>query len=110
VLRPATLFAQACEQAGRRSLSLIPWEGEKSTSLRAVLGQSKSEAGTATPKSRPFGVNLFIGPEGGFSTAEIVQARGYGLIPVTLGPRLLRAETAGLVAATAILYELRDLE
>jgi len=110
VLRPATLFAPACEQAGRRGLSLIPWEGEKSTSLRDVLGQRKGEAGTATQKSRPFAINLFIGPEGGFSTAEIVQARGYGLIPVTLGARLLRAETAGLVAATAILYELGDLE
>ena len=109
VLRPATLFAQACEQAARRSLSLIPWEGEKSTSLRDVLGQ-RQEAGKSPPTPRPFAINLFIGPEGGFSTGEIVQARGYGLLPVTLGARLLRAETAGLVAAAAILYELGDLE
>jgi len=109
VLRPANLFAPACEQAGRRSLSLIPWEGEKATSLRDVLGQRK-EAGKSPPTPRPFAINLFIGPEGGFSTGEIVQARGYGLLPVTLGARLLRAETAGLVAAAAIFYELGDLE
>jgi len=109
VLRPATLFAPACEQAARRSLSLIPWEGEKATSLRDVLGPRK-ETGKSPPTPRPFAINLFIGPEGGFSTGEIVQARGYGLLPVTLGARLLRAETAGLVAAAAIFYELGDLE
>jgi 16S rRNA (uracil1498-N3)-methyltransferase len=37
-------------------------------------------------------------------------AQRYGIQPVTLGPRILRAETAGLVAATAIFYELDDLE
>jgi 16S rRNA (uracil1498-N3)-methyltransferase len=58
----------------------------------------------------PFSVNLFIGPEGGFTPQEIEQGQRYGAIPVTLGPRLLRAETAGLVAAAAILYELGDME
>jgi 16S rRNA (uracil1498-N3)-methyltransferase len=40
----------------------------------------------------------------------MTQAQRYGAIPITLGPRIMRAETAGLVAATAILYELGDLE
>jgi len=100
-LEPAVLFSRACERAQQQGgLALIPWEGERSLSLRSVLtGQEK----------RPFVVSLFIGPEGGFTADEVELARRYGIRPVTLGPRVLRAETAGLVAATAILYELRDL-
>ncbi len=52
--------------------------------------------------------HLFIGPEGGFAEEEVSQARDMGIIPVSLGPRILRAETAGLAAAAAILYEQGD--
>jgi 16S rRNA (uracil1498-N3)-methyltransferase len=55
-------------------------------------------------------VALFSGPEGGFSASEFETALRYGMIPVTLGPRTLRAETAPLVATSAILYEMGDLE
>ena len=58
----------------------------------------------------PFSVALFSGPEGGFSAGEFETALRYGMIPVTLGPRTLRAETAPLVAASAILYEMGDLD
>ena len=51
-------------------------------------------------------VSLFVGPEGGLTTNEMQAAVQYGAQPVSLGPRILRAETAGLVAASAILYEL----
>jgi 16S rRNA (uracil1498-N3)-methyltransferase len=53
---------------------------------------------------------LLIGPEGGFTPGEVALARRYGLLPLTLGPRILRTETAGLVATAALLYELGDLE
>jgi len=123
-LQPAMLLPQACERAKRMGgLSLMPWEGERSTSLRAVLGdwapkelkrvrkQMGAQSSSTPPaSSRPFSINLFIGPEGGFTPEEVELARRYGIIPVTLGPRILRAETAGLVAAAAILYELGDLE
>lgn len=100
-LRPAALFPTACEEAGRGGLTVIPWEEEKERSLRSVLTAAEQP---------PFSVNLFIGPEGGFTPHELHQAESYGAIPITLGPRILRAETAGLVAATGILYELGDLE
>ena len=101
VLREATPFAQACEEVSHYvGLKLLPWEEESQTSLRSVLRAAGPE-----PK-----VYLFVGPEGGFSEDEVDLARGYDLQPVTLGRRILRAETAGLVAATAILYELGDLE
>jgi 16S rRNA (uracil1498-N3)-methyltransferase len=106
-LRSATFFLQACERARQSGgLSLIPWE-EKGQTLRSILRRTPDGV---TRSRRPLTINLFIGPEGGFTSGEIAQARRYGLLPVTLGPRILRAETAGVVAATAILYELGDLE
>jgi len=44
-----------------------------------------------------------VGPEGGFSAAEVEEAVGAGCTPVSLGPRRLRAETAGIATATAVL-------
>lgn len=97
-LQPLMLFAAACEQVHRTGgLALIPWE-EEATPIRQVL----AEAGRET---RPFNVHLFIGPEGGFSAVEVQQARDYGIVPVSLGPRILRAETAGVVATAVVLYE-----
>lgn len=102
-LRSPLLFSQACEQARRGGMSLIPWEEERAVSLRYLLRESEG-------RDRPFSINIFIGPEGGFTPQEMEEARNYGLIPVTLGPRVLRAETAGLVSATTVLYEMGDLE
>jgi 16S rRNA (uracil1498-N3)-methyltransferase len=100
-LRPAVMFHTACEDAARGGLTLIPWEEEKERSLRSVLREAERP---------PFSINLFVGPEGGFTPEELAQAQRYGARPITLGPRILRAETAGLVAAAAILHELGDLE
>jgi 16S rRNA (uracil1498-N3)-methyltransferase len=107
VLRPVALFPQACEQARHAGgISLIPWEEEHIVALRDVLRHPPQHHERNWP---PFTISLFIGPEGGFSVDEIATARRYGLVPVTLGPRTLRAETAGVVAAAAILYELGDM-
>ncbi len=112
-LEPAMLFSQACERAKRTGgLSLMPWEDELWVSLKLVFGkEEKGTKGRRVPSfpSRPFSVNLFIGPEGGFTFEEVTLAQRYDVVPITLGPRILRAETAGLVAAAAILYELGDL-
>ncbi len=100
-LTPALFFREACLRATRAGqLALIPWEGETNTGLRQALDR--------TP--RPFSVSLFVGPEGGFEEAEIAAAREAGVTPVRLGPRILRAETAGLVAASAILFAYGDLD
>jgi 16S rRNA (uracil1498-N3)-methyltransferase len=79
------------------ALGLIPWEEERGLSLRAALEQRRAALGT------PSEVRLFIGPEGGFSAAEIALARRAGVLPVTLGRRILRAETAALVAVALAL-------
>jgi len=100
VLKPVADFRQACQAT--TGLSLIAWEGEPASDLRPLL-QSK------TISTTQHSVNLFVGPEGGFSSADVEFARNCGILPITLGKRVLRAETAGLVAATAILYEYGDL-
>ena len=52
---------------------------------------------------------LLVGPEGGFSSNEVETARIHNCPTLTLGPRILRTETAGIVAASIILYALGDL-
>jgi len=81
-----------------KSISLIPWECEQKNTLKTVL-QSNSLI------SNLLSLNLFIGPEGGFSNSEIELACKYGVIPVTLGKRVLRSETAPIVVISNILYE-----
>ncbi len=91
-------WKEAVARAGQFDLVLVPWE-EGGEPLREVLA-SKPEVKT---------VAVFIGPEGGLSPEEVELARRAGARPVTLGPRILRTETAGLAAAVAILYALGDL-
>ena len=99
-LKPVLTFEQACQSMV--GPSLLAWEGEKSLGLRPALSELR-----ATGLSS---VNLFIGPEGGFSPSEVEFAQGCGITLITLGRRVLRTETASLVAATAILYEYGELD
>lgn len=78
---------------------LIPYEKEKEKGLRSFLG---------TEHASSFGI--FIGPEGGFTEEEVLYAREEGVTPLTLGKRILRSETAGLVALSAIMYEMGEME
>ncbi|WP_293728240.1 16S rRNA (uracil(1498)-N(3))-methyltransferase [uncultured Phascolarctobacterium sp.] len=80
---------------------IIAYECEDRLSLKAAL----READAANISE----LLLIIGPEGGISESELEQARSAGAVPVTLGRRILRAETAGLVAISAIFYETGDL-
>ncbi len=50
-----------------------------------------------------------MGPEGGFTTEEIEDARAAGFVTATLGPRTLRAETASIVACALLQYLLGDM-
>ncbi len=107
-LHSPLLFPQACNRARRRGgLSLIPWEEDRRTPLRQALRGNENDE--RQKSALPFSINLFIGPEGGFSSEEIATALNYGITPVNLGPRILRAETAALAAISSILYELGDM-
>lgn len=78
---------------------IIAYECEDRMSLKTAL----REAGQMED------LLLIIGPEGGISEDELTKAREAGAVPVSLGRRILRAETAGLVAMSAIFYETGDL-
>jgi len=93
-------FGLALKQATQGGLALLAWEDEKTRSLRAAL-QNAPEP--------PRKLSLLIGPEGGLSQAEVEQARGLGVQTISLGPRILRAETAGPIATALILYEMGDI-
>ena len=113
-LHTTLLFPQACERAHRADLAVLPWEGEKIRSLRSVLadypGRPTSRVhDRSAPTRRPFSISVFIGPEGGFTPPEVDQALRHGITPVSLGPRILRAETAALVATAIVLYQLEDI-
>lgn len=81
---------------------IIAYECEDKKSLKTALLEAKN-AGKLTD------LLLIIGPEGGISESELQEARNAGAVPVSLGRRILRAETAGLVAISAIFYETGDL-
>jgi len=98
-LAPIKTLEEALTQAAQRGGSLImPYEGSTTEDLKTALDGDPSPL-----------IHLFIGPEGGFGEREIQSAGWRGTHVVTLGPRILRAETAGLVAASAVLYARGDL-
>ncbi|MGI9270920.1 MAG: 16S rRNA (uracil(1498)-N(3))-methyltransferase [Woeseiaceae bacterium] len=99
----------ACEQSGRirpplidKPLALKSWFGGKTAAADVDLilqpGAATSMASLTTPRTK---VCLLIGPEGGFSDVEYDDARVSGFTAVSLGPRVLRTETAA-IAAVAI--------
>jgi 16S rRNA (uracil1498-N3)-methyltransferase len=105
----------ACEQCGRNRVpqvapvqSLAQWlakAGHLAESARMVLslGPNTQPLLTAAQSHAPdAGVTLLSGPEGGLSPAEEMLALAHGFAPVTLGPRVLRAETAPLAALAAL--------
>lgn len=63
---------------------------------------------TALARRRPAEVSVFVGPEGGFEREEAAAAGAAGAQVISMGPRILRAETAGPALAFAILYARGD--
>ena len=82
------------------ALTLVLWEEEAAQGLHALL----DSVGTL-----PARLNLIIGPEGGLEEDEVEALRKKGARSVTLGPRILRTETAGLAALAMVLYHSGDL-
>jgi 16S rRNA (uracil1498-N3)-methyltransferase len=76
-----------CRKNQDQDLKLVFWELEEKKYLKDLK-----------PKTKPRSIAVLIGPEGGFSQAEIEKTLEYGFETVSLGPRILRAETAPVVA------------
>lgn len=108
------VLINACEQSGRVCIPdlqfpqpLQAWlsvvEADEKFVLHPYIKQSQ------LPVEKPRSIALLVGPEGGLSDAEVelaIEARFSGL---TLGPRILRAETAPLVALSMLAYQFGDM-
>ena len=90
---------QLCAVAARRFAE----HGFAGVTLRGLA----AELGALSPSRT---VSLLVGPEGGFTAEEVDLARAAGVRTVSLGPRILRAETAGPVLAALVAYASGDLE
>ncbi len=90
-------FKEALKKASEEGMSLIPYECAEGM---ASLKQAAERA------SKEHTVSVFIGPEGGFEETEVELAKEQGVIPVSLGKRILRTETAGFTTLSILMYEI----
>jgi len=100
-LSPPVSFEMAIQKLSEFERCLIacePAEGRQHVTLRQALQTDKQTV--------PGSIAILVGPEGGWTLQEVVAAKESGAIPITLGPRILRTETAAIVASALILYEL----
>lgn len=92
---------EALSYAKEMNVKLLPYENEKGiTQTRSMI--SEIQAGES--------VAVLIGPEGGFAPEEVEAAKNSGFRTVTLGKRILRTETAGLMMLSVLAYTLEDCQ
>lgn len=93
-------FERAVKMAADMSVRIIPYEmAEGMEKTREIIERLKPGQNIA----------VFIGPEGGFEDSEIQFATENGIVPVTLGRRILRTETAGMTVLSWIMYRLEEM-
>ncbi|HEY1764049.1 MAG TPA: RsmE family RNA methyltransferase [Opitutaceae bacterium] len=98
---PVTAAAQFITEAKGFDLKLIASLQPGAKGLRAVVNQFREASGRA-----PRSVLWLVGPEGDFTQAEMSLSRSSGFEPITLGPLVLRCETAAVYALSILSYEL----
>jgi 16S rRNA (uracil1498-N3)-methyltransferase len=92
-------FDEALQMLAREEVMLMPWESARGFHMRDAHAQC--------PGARSLGI--LVGPEGGISQAEADAAAAVGALAVTLGPRILRAETAAVAAMAVAMHLWGDL-
>lgn len=97
VVSPVMTIKEAISHCAQTEVKMIPYElAEGMEQTRALIeGIRKGQS-----------IAVFIGPEGGFEEEEIKIARDGGVIPVTMGKRILRTETAGMTMLAWLMYRL----
>ena len=88
------------EELRQNDLNIIAYENENTQGLKQILDNH-----SAVIKK----IGIIIGPEGGFEEQEIEKANANGVLSITLGPRILRTETAGLATLIMVMYALGDI-
>jgi len=90
-------FEEALKDSRGNGLKIILWE-KRGENLKNILKQHLRKI-----------IYVMVGPEGGFTETEVELAKGEGFVPVKLGQRILRTETAAMVIVGILQYELGDL-
>ena len=110
------IVVAACEQSGRTRmptvqtpLTLERWLETPFVGTRIILAPGDFPRINALPADLPAPIALLIGPEGGFTDAEVETCVQAGVMPVSLGPRILRAETASSAALALLQHRFGDL-
>lgn len=106
----------ACEQSGRTRLPglraplpLQQWLQQPLPGTRLLLAPGSLQRIAELPLDLPQPIALLVGPEGGFAEEEMAACQDTGLLPVALGPRILRAETASTTALALLQQRYGDL-
>src|SRR6266568_1433554 len=109
-LLPIRPLVDALNNIPPNALAIMPWEEERTHTLHNVLTtfiHPNGNVGATLAVARPSQtIVLFIGPEGGLMAEEVALAQNYGVQVVTLGTRILRAETAAIATLANVMYEL----
>lgn len=104
VIHPVLRVEDAVTQADVGRV-LVPWEGATKP-LREVL--HKWQADPAPPAVGRYAAGIVIGPEGGLASEEVQALTSIGAVAVSLGPRILRTETAAVATVAAVMYVLGE--
>lgn len=88
------------------ALALMPWEEEHTQTLYSIVQAARTSSTTVSAAPSAITVVLFIGPEGGLMPEEVALAQKHNVKVVTLGKRILRAETAAIATVANIMYAL----
>lgn len=96
---PRTYSELVPELADKKVIML--YEGEKTVRLRHLMAKSEFRQGDD--------IYMLIGPEGGFAPEEVELGINHGFMVASLGPRILRSDTASLIGAGMILYSIGEL-
>lgn len=98
-------FNQAVASLQQADLAVFPWESERQLGIRSYLEQQLAHP-SDSPSMRQ--IAILIGPEGGFALEEAELVIQTGFLPVSLGHRILRTETAGLAVLAMLAYQFDD--
>lgn len=94
-------FKDLLEELKIMDLIVVPYENQQGFGMKKLI--------TKIEKNKIINIGVVIGPEGGFEEEEIEELEKIGANIITLGPRILRTETAGFTAVSLLMYELGDL-
>ncbi|MBC8014959.1 MAG: 16S rRNA (uracil(1498)-N(3))-methyltransferase [Sporomusaceae bacterium] len=98
VIEPISGLAAILAAVDADTIVIMLYEGQAAQGLKQTLAEHKAKK-----------YILLVGPEGGFSAKEVTLCQNHGACIVTLGPRILRTETAALAGVAMVMYEYGDL-